>query len=133
MPAATTTLRPATTVAAAPATTAAPAPARPGSFSKFDGASASVWEEMYREGEIVACRLGTVLHEDSFCLSEGFEFSDGYEELLNTQFLVAHLPGGEGLVIAGGGFTSRAGGDISLGWIVLELVGNERVITHISV
>ena len=86
---------------------------------------------MDRNGEIVACAQDTVLHEDSFCLADGFEFSDDYEELLNAQFLVAHLPGGEGLVLHGG-FTSRAGGDIRLGWIVLEQVGNNRVITHLD-
>ena len=82
----------------------------------------------------MACAQGMVLHEDSFCLADGFEFSDDYEEILNAPFLVAHLSsgeGGDGLVLQGG-FTSRSGGDIRLGWIVLEQVGTNRVITHLD-
>ncbi len=129
--AATTTAATTTTTTAATTTTVS-LPVIPGSFSKFDGAGALVWEEMDRNGEIVACRQGMVLFEDSFCLSDGFEFSSDYERLLNTRYLVAHLTGGEGLVLQGGGFTSRAGGDILLGWITLEKFGGDRVITHLD-
>ena len=125
------------TPAAAPTESPTPAAAptvvmpEPGSFSKFNGAGAEVWAEMDKRDEVVACMQGMVLPEDTFCLSDGFEFSDDYEEVLSASFLVAHLSGGEGVVLRGG-FTSRTGGDIELGWISLVKSGNDRVIAHLD-
>ena len=82
---------------------------------------------MHESGQIVACYEGLALPRDSFCLSEGFRFTPDYSELLDTKFLVAHLPEGDALVLQGN-TTSRAGGDITLGWITFE----NRVITHLD-
>ena len=82
---------------------------------------------MHESGQIVACYEGLALPRDSFCLSEGFRFTPDYSELLDTKFLVAHLPDGDALVLQGN-TTSRAGGDITLGWITFE----NRVITHLE-
>ena len=82
---------------------------------------------MHEGGQIVACYEGLALPRDSFCLSEGFRFTPDYSELLDTKFLVAHLLEGDALVLQGN-TTSRAGGDITLGWITFE----NRVITHLD-
>ena len=82
---------------------------------------------MHESGQIVACYEGLALPRDSFCLSEGFRFTPDYSELLDTKFLVAHLLEGDALVLQGN-TTSRAGGDITLGWITFE----NRVITHLD-
>ena len=112
-----------------PEPTAAPTatPVRPGKFSEFSGAGAAVWQRMHQSGHIVACYEGLALPRDSFCLSEGFRFTPDYSELLDTKFLVAHLPDGDALVLQGN-TTSRAGGDIRRGWITFE----NRVITHLE-
>ena len=125
--AAPTTPRP--TATPTPEPTAAPTatPVRPGRFSEFNGAGAAVWQRMHESGQIVACYEGLALPRDSFCLSEGFRFTPDYSELLDTKFLVAHLPDGDALVLQGN-TTSRAGGDITLGWITFE----NRVITHLE-
>ena len=117
------------TATATPGPTAAPTatPVRPGRFSEFNGAGAAVWQRMHGSGQIVACYEGLALPRDSFCLSEGFRFTPDYSELLDTKFLVAHLPDGDALVLRGN-TTSRAGGDIKLGWITFE----NRVITHLE-
>ena len=112
-----------------PNPTAAPTatPVRPGRFSEFNGAGATAWKRLHESGKIVACYEGLVLPQDSFCLSEGFRFTPDYSEILDTKFLVAHLPDGEALV-SQGNTTSRAAGDIRLGWITFE----NRVITHLE-
>ena len=102
-------------------------PVRPGRFSEFNGAGAAVWQRMHGSGQTVACYEGLALPRDSFCLSEGFRFTPDYSEILDTRFLVAHLPDGDALVLHGN-TTSRAGGDIKLGWITFE----NRVITHLE-
>ena len=112
-----------------PEPTAAPTatPVRPGKFSEFNGAGATTWRRMHEGGQIVACYEGLALPRDSFCLSEGFRFTSDYSEILDTKFLVAHLPDGDALVLQGS-TTSRAGGDIRLGWITFE----NRGITHLD-
>ena len=117
------------TAAATPEPTSTPTatPVRPGKFSEFDGAGAATWRRMHEGGQIVACYEGLALPRDSFCLSEGFRFTPDYSEILDTKFLVAHLPDGDALVLQGN-TTSRAGGDIRLGWITFE----DRVITHLE-
>ena len=107
--------------------TPTPAPVRPAKFSEFDGAGAATWRRMHEGGQIVACYEGLALPRDSFCLSEGFRFTSDYSEILDTKFLVAHLPDGDAFVLQGN-TTSRAGGDIRLGWITFEA----RVITHLE-
>ena len=62
---------------------------------------------MHEGGEIVACYEGLALPRDSFCLSEGFRFTPDYSEILDTKFLVAHLPDGDALVLQGN-TTSRS-------------------------
>ena len=111
-----------------PEPTAAPTatPVRPGKFSEFNGAGAATWRRMYEGGQIVACYEGLALPRDSFCLSEGFRFTPDYSEILDTEFLVAHLPDGDALVLQGS--TTYRGGDIRLGWITFE----NRVITHLN-
>ena len=82
---------------------------------------------MHEGGQIVACYEGLALPRDSFCLSEGFRFTPDYSQILDTKFLVAHLPDGDALVLQSN-TTSRAGGDIRLGWITFE----NRIITHLD-
>ena len=106
-------------------------PPEPGKFSDFNGASADELRSMHAAGQIVACREGLRLPLDSFCLDENFRFSSDYSELLDTRFLVAHLPDGDGLVLQGRS-QFRSGGSIQLGWITLEKSGSERVITHLD-
>ena len=108
-----------------------PPPLEPGKFSEFNGASADKWRSMHANGQIVACREGLRLPLDSFCLDENFRFSSDYSEVLDTRFLVAHLPDGKGLVLQGSS-QFRAGGNIELGWITLEKIGSDRVITHLD-
>ena len=128
-PRATTTPTPEPTATPTPEPTAAPTatPVRPGKYSEFNGAVAATWRRMHEGGEIVACYEGLALPRDSFCLSEGFRFTPDYSEILDTKFLVAHLPEGDALVLQGN-TTSRSGGDIKLGWITFE----NRVITHLE-
>ncbi len=112
-------------------TVAEPPPLEPGKFSEFNGASPDEWRTMHANGQIVACQEGLRLPRDSFCLDENFRFSADYSQVLDVRFLVAHLPDGDGFVLAGNSrFT--AGGNISLGWITLEKMGSERVITHLD-
>ena len=119
------------TPTATPTATATPTPtatqARPGKFSEFNGAGAATWRRMHEGGQVIACYEGLALPRDSFCLSEGFRFTSDYSEILGANFLVAHLPDGDALVLQGN-TTSRAGGDIRLGWITFE----NRVITHLD-
>ena len=128
-PGATVTPTPTPEPTAAPTATSRPTatPVRPGKFSEFNGAGAAAWRRMHEGGQIVACYEGLALPRDSFCLSEGFRFSPDFSELLDTKFLVAHLPDGDALVLQGN-TTSRSGGDIFLGWITFE----NRVITHLD-
>ena len=121
------TPRPTATPTPEPTPTPKPTPVRPGKFSEFDGAGAATWRRMHEGGQIVACYEGLALPRDSFCLSEGFRFTSDYSEILDTKFLVAHLPDGDALVLQGN-TKSRAGGDIRLGWITFE----NRVITHLD-
>ena len=108
-----------------------PPPLEPGKFSEFNGASPDEWRTMHANGQIVACQEGLRLPRDSFCLDENFRFSSDYSQVLDARFLVAHLPDGAGFVLAGNSrFT--VGGDMHLGWISLEKVGSERVITHLD-
>ena len=125
----TATPTPEPTATPTPEPTAAPTatPVRPGKYSEFNGAVAATWRRMHEGGEIVACYEGLALPRDSFCLSEGFRFTPDYSEILDTKFLVAHLPEGDALVLQGN-TTSRSGGDIKLGWITFE----NRVITHLE-
>ena len=120
---------PSPTFTATPEPTSRPTatPVRPGKFSEFNGAGAAAWQRMHESGQIVACYEGLALPRDRFCLSEGFRFSADYSEILDAKFLVAHLPDGDALVLQGN-TTSRAGGDIRLGWIIYE----DRVITHLE-
>ena len=117
------------TAAATPEPTPTPTatPVRPGRFSEFNGAGAATWRRMHEGGQIVACYEGLALPRDSFCLSEGFRFTPDFAGILDAKFLVAHLPDGDALVQQGN-TTSRAGGDIRLGWITFE----NRVITHLE-
>ena len=117
------------TAAATPEPTPTPTatPVRPGRYSEFNGAGAATWRRMHEGGQIVACYEGLALPRDSFCLSEGFRFTPDFSEIPDAKFLVAHLPDGDALVLQGN-TTSRAGGDIRLGWITFE----NRVITHLE-
>ena len=121
--------RPSATPTPTPEPTAAPTatPVRPGKFSEFNVAGAATRRRMHEGGQIVACYEGLALPRDSFCLSEGFRFTPDYSEILDTKFLVAHLPDGDAFVLQGN-TTSRGGGDIRLGWITFE----NRVITHLD-
>ncbi len=121
------TSTPVTTATPEPTSTPTATQARPGKFSEFNGASAATWRRMHEGGQIVACYEGLAMPRDSFCLSEGFRFTSDYSEILGAKFLVAHLPDGDALVLQGN-TTSRAGGDIRLGWIAFE----NRVITHLD-
>ncbi len=121
------TSTPVTTATPEPTSTPTATQARPGKFSEFNGAGAATWRRMHEGGQIVACYEGLALPRDSFCLSEGFRFTSDYSEILGAKFLVAHLPDGDALVLQGS-TTSRAGGDIRLGWITFE----NRVITHLD-
>ena len=123
----TATPRPTATPTPEPTTAPTATPVRPGRFSEFNGAGAAVWQRMHESGQIVAGYEGLALPRDSFCLSEGFRFTPDYSEILDTKFLVAHLPDGDALVLQGN-TTSRSGGDIKLGWITFE----NRVITHLE-
>ena len=123
----TPTTQPAATPTPEPTAAPTATPVGPGKFSEFNGAGAAVWQRMHESGQIVACYEGLALPRDSFCLSEGFRFTSDYSEILDTKFLVAHLPDGDALVLQGS-TTSRAGGDIRLGWITFE----DRVITHLE-
>ena len=108
-------------------------PPEPGKFSDFNEGwdNADIWRSMDANGEIVACREGLRLPRDSFCLDENFHFSSDYSQLLDTRFLVAHLPDGDGLVLQGRS-QFRAGRGLQLGWITLEKIGSEFVITHLN-
>ena len=110
-----------------PAATPTVSSVRAGTFSEFDGASAATWRRMHEGGQILACFEGLALPRDGFCLSEGFRFTSDYSQILDAEFLVAHLPDGDALILQGN-TTSRAGGDIRLGWITFE----DRVITHLE-
>ena len=123
----TATPRPTATPTPEPTATPTATPVRSGRFSEFDGAGAAVWQRMHGSGQIVACYEGLALPRDSFCLSEGFRFTPDYSEILDTKFLVAHLPDGDAFVLYEN-TTSRAAGDIRLGWITFE----NRVITHLE-
>ena len=112
-------------------TVSEPPPLEPGRFSEFDGATADEWRTMHEDGQVVACREGLRLPRDSFCLDENFRFSSDYTQMLDVRFLVAHLPDGDGFVLAGNSRV-RVGGDMHLGWISLEKDGSERVITHLD-
>ena len=126
-PTVTNTPQPSPTPTPVPSPTATATPDRPGKFSEFNGAGATTWRRMHEGGQIVACYEGLALPRDSFCLSEGFRFASDYSEILDAKFLVAHLPDRDALVVQGN-TTSRAGGDIRLGWITFE----NRVITHLD-
>lgn len=114
-----------------PTATAATPPSQPGKISEFDGGGARKWREMHENGQVVACQQGLVLPRDSFCLDPNFRFSPDYSELLNTKYLVAHLPDGQGLVLAGSS-RFQAGGNIELGDLTFEKVGATRVITRLE-
>lgn len=129
--AATTTTAPETTTTTRAVTTTV-ASGRPGKFSDFNGADAATWQQMHADGEVVACYEGLALPLDGFCLDENFRFSADYSQVLDVSFMVIHLPDGDGVVLQGSA-TFRAGGaSIELGWITLEKIGANRVITHLE-
>ena len=87
------------------------------SFSEFVAAQDN--DELFQELKDRATRLcaGLEFPRDTFAINDEFTV------------LVAHTPGGRGLVLQG---RSRfeAGGSIQLGWLTLENRGGLRVLTH---
>ena len=62
-------------------------------------------------------RVGLEFPRDTFAVNEGHTT------------LVAHTPEGSGLVLIGRA-RFEVGGDVNLGWLILENRGNLRVLTH---